>query len=46
MEKWQNKIRKLRQFLRGWAKNVNGSFKKEKEELFRLAKDLDIKAET
>ena len=28
MKKWQNKIRRLRQFLRGWAKNVNGNFKR------------------
>jgi len=30
MERWQNKIRKLRQYLRGWAKNTSGSNKKEK----------------
>jgi hypothetical protein len=24
IQKWQNKIRRLRQFLRGWAKNMNG----------------------
>jgi hypothetical protein len=30
MQKWQNKIRRLRQFLRGWAKNMNGAYKKEK----------------
>ena len=46
MKKWQNKIRRLRQFLRGWARNVNGNFRKEKEELFRLARELDIKAES
>ena len=46
MKKWQNKIRRLRQFLRGWAKNVNGNFKREKEELNRLAEELDLKAES
>ena len=46
MKKWQNKIRRLRQFLRGWAKNVNGNFKREKEELYRLAEELDLKAES
>nr|XP_034607094.1 uncharacterized protein LOC117866906 [Setaria viridis] len=30
MQKWQNKIRRLRQFLRGWAKNLNEEYKKEK----------------
>ena len=28
---WQNKIRKLRQFLKGWSKNVNGTYKKSKK---------------
>jgi hypothetical protein len=28
MQRWQNKIRRLRQFLRGWAKNTNGAYKK------------------
>jgi hypothetical protein len=31
MEKWQAKIRRLRQHLRGWAKNVSGAYKKEKK---------------
>jgi hypothetical protein len=30
MERWQGKIRRLRQHLRGWAKNVSGQYKKEK----------------
>ena len=34
------------QFLRGWAKNVNDNFKREKEELYRLAEELDLKAES
>ena len=28
--RWQNKIGHLRQFLRGWAKNVSGEYKKQK----------------
>jgi len=32
--------------LRGWAKNVNGNFRREKEELFRRAEELDLKAKT
>jgi hypothetical protein len=46
MQKWQNKIRRLRQFLRGWAKNMNGAYKKEKQELLRKAEELDKKAES
>jgi hypothetical protein len=30
MEIWQGKIRRLRQHLRGWAKNISGRCKKEK----------------
>jgi hypothetical protein len=46
MQRWQNKIRRLRQFLRGWAKNMNGAYKKEKQELLRKAEELDKKAES
>jgi hypothetical protein len=35
MQRWQNKIRKLRQFLRGWAANINAAYNKEKQELMR-----------
>jgi hypothetical protein len=31
MQRWQAKIRKLRQHLRGWAKNVSGTYKKGKK---------------
>jgi hypothetical protein len=46
MQRWQNKIRRLRQFLRGWAKNTNGAYKKEKQELLRKAEELYKKAES
>jgi hypothetical protein len=46
MQKWQNKIRRLRQLLRGWAKNMSGAYKKEKQELLRKAEELDKKAES
>jgi hypothetical protein len=36
----------LPQFLRGWAKNENGNYKKEKDKLFRLAGELDLKEES
>lgn len=45
LQKWQNKIRRLRQFIRGWAKDMKGAYKKEKQELLRKAKELDMKAE-
>ena len=41
-----NKIRHLRQFLRGWAKNLCGQYKILKEKLILLIDTLDIKAET
>jgi hypothetical protein len=31
LEIWQNKIRSLRRYLRGWAKNQNGAYKKGKK---------------
>jgi hypothetical protein len=45
LQKWQFKIQKVRQFLRGWAKNTSGTYKKEKEEIMK-ANELDKKAET
>jgi hypothetical protein len=45
MEKWQNKIRHLRSYLRGWAKNLSSEYKKEKERLLVLIDFLDKKAE-
>jgi len=45
MERWHAKVRKLRQYLRGWAKNVSGSNKKEKKELLDKLDVLDKKAE-
>jgi hypothetical protein len=46
IESWQKKIRHLRQFLRGWARNISGEYKKEKERLLNIIDSLDIKAET
>jgi hypothetical protein len=45
LEIWQNKIRSLRRYLRGWAKNRNGAYKKEKKELSSKIDTLDKKAE-
>ena len=30
LQRWQAKIRRLHQYLRGWAKNVSGTYEKEK----------------
>ena len=45
MEKWQAKIRRLRQYLQGWAKNESGTNKKEKKELLNKLDVLDKKEE-
>ena len=42
LERWQNKIRHLRSFLRGWAKNLSGVYKMEKDGLLALIHALDI----
>ena len=41
IERWQNKIRRLKQFLRGWAKNKSDHYKKEKKELISKLEVLD-----
>jgi hypothetical protein len=46
IETWQLKVRQLRQFLRGWARNLAGVYKKERERLESVIDELDIKAET
>jgi hypothetical protein len=46
METWQNKIRHLRNFLKGWARNQSSVYKKEKQRLLGIIDNLDIKAET
>lgn len=45
MDRWQNKIRHLRLFLRGWAKNQSGLYRVEKERLIQLINELELKAE-
>jgi hypothetical protein len=35
----------LRRFLRGWARNRSGVYKKEKERLLAIIDELDIEAE-
>jgi hypothetical protein len=46
MEEWQGKIRRIRQYLRGWAKHTSGQYKKEKKKILNTLDGLDKKAET
>jgi hypothetical protein len=46
IQRWQAKIRRLCQYLRGWAKNVSGVYKKEKTTILNKLDELDKKAET
>ena len=46
MQRWQNKIRRLRQYLRGWAKHKAGAYKQEKKRLIAGLDELDKKVET
>jgi hypothetical protein len=38
IENWQNKIRHLRSFLRGWAKNMISFYKSEKSGFYPLSR--------
>jgi hypothetical protein len=44
-ERWQGEIRRIRQHLRGWAKNTSGQYKKEKKHILNNLDLLDKKAE-
>jgi hypothetical protein len=46
LKRWQHKIQRVRKFLRGWARNTTGNYKKEKVDLIKKAEELDIKAKT
>jgi hypothetical protein len=43
---WLNKLRHIRKFLKGWAKNQSGKYKKGKERLLAIIDHFVIKAET
>jgi hypothetical protein len=45
IRQWQAKIQRVRQHLRGWAKNVSGANKKEKQRLLDKLDGLDKKPE-
>jgi hypothetical protein len=45
-ERWQGKIRRIRQHLRGWAKNTSGQYKKEMKHILNTLDLLDKKAES
>ena len=40
IEVWQNKIRHLRRYLRGWAKNQSGKYKQEKEKWLKIIDEV------
>ena len=46
LEQWQNKIRRLRRFLRGWARNLISQNRRDKSNLLAKIDVLDRKAET
>jgi hypothetical protein len=46
VEIWQIKNRALRRYLSGWAKNMNGAYKKEKKDITNKLDELDEKAES
>ena len=46
LQRWQNKIRTVRRYLRGWAKNQVGQNKKKKSFLLQQLDILDRKAES
>ena len=41
IQRWNNRIRNLRTFLRGWARHTTGILKKEKVRLSAIIDDLD-----
>jgi hypothetical protein len=43
--RWQSKIRRLRQYLRGWAKHTAGTYRKEKKNSASPFRDSRKKAE-
>jgi hypothetical protein len=43
---WQNKIHHLRQYLRGWARELSGKYKIERDRLNFIIDSLDKKSET
>jgi hypothetical protein len=45
LERWQKKIRHIRQYLRGWEKNLSNTNKIEKEKWLNIIDMLDCKAE-
>lgn len=46
MDVWLNKLRHIRKFLKGWAKNQSGQYKKERDRLISIIDGLDLKAES
>jgi hypothetical protein len=45
LERWQNKVRRMRRFLRGWSRNLSSQSKQLKSNLLAKIDELDRKAE-
>ena len=45
IQRWNNKIRALRNYLVGWARHTTGLLKKEKQRLSSIIDDLEALAE-
>jgi mannosylglycoprotein endo-beta-mannosidase len=46
LDRWLNKICRLRQYLRGWAQHISGTYQKEKKKFLSLLEQLDKKVES
>lgn len=46
IDKWQEKARRMRRYLKGWHFNVEGAYKREKKDLLSKLDHLDRKEET
>lgn len=45
VQRWNNKLSALRRFIRGWAAQINGEYKKKKSDLQNTICSLDVQAE-
>lgn len=46
IERWQKRFRELRKKLKGWNKNWEGLYRREKQEILSKIDEIDIRAET
>lgn len=45
LDNWQDCVRKMRKFLKGWGANIWGTTRKKKQELLQLIQELDSRSE-